>query len=578
MLKLSPNLKIIKDYYKELDEYARYGVQKETTVRTAFQNLLQYCCQKTNLNFQAEYRPSSSSRISVDGAMLDQFGVPFGYWEAKDVKDNLIEEVKKKFAAGYPKDNIIFQQPERVIIYQNAVLQIDEDITNPKTLVQVLELLFNFAPPEKIEWEKAGEEFKERIPDAARQIILLIEAERTANPAFISAFNSFADICRVSINPNIANEAIEEMLVQHILTQRIFNRIFYQADFISNNVIGQEITKVIKALTSRTMGMQQFLQPLDKFYHALEQRAVSIQDFATKQTFLNTVYEKFFQGFAIDVADTHGIVYTPQPIVDFMVDSVNEILKREFALSLNHPNVHILDPFVGTGNFILNIIRKINKTDLKHKYMNEIHCNEVMLLPYYVASMNIEHEYFELTGEYKPFPGVCLVDTFQLAEAKQPSMFNEENTQRVEMLKQTPIFVYIGNPPYNAGQVNENDNNKNRKYEVIDSRVSETFARDSKATNKNMLQDPYIKAFRYAMDKVIARGEGIVAFVTNNSFIDGIALDGMRKHIYDNFDDVYIYNLRGNVRQNTRISGTTHNVFGIQVGVSINILVKKRNK
>jgi predicted helicase len=157
-------------------------------------------------------------------------------------------------------------------------------------------------------------------------------------------------------------------------------------------------------------------------------------------------------------------------------------------------------------------------------------------------------------------------------------MFTEENTERVEKLKRTPIFVYVGNPPYNAGQVNENDNNKNRKYPILDKRVSDTFAKDSKATLTVSTKDPYIKAFRFAMDKVMEHGEGIVAYVTNNSFIDGFALDGMRKHINDNFDKVYIYNLKGNVRQNTKISGTTHNVFGIQVGVSINILIKKNNK
>jgi predicted helicase len=299
---------------------------------------------------------------------------------------------------------------------------------------------------------------------------------------------------------------------------------------------------------------------------------------------LNTVYEKFFQGFAVKLADTMGIVYTPQPIVNFMVDSIEEILRKEFNLSLSSPNVHVLDPFTGTGNFVINILRKINKTDLKQKFLNEIHCNEIMLLPYYIASMNIEHEYYEITGEYMPFPGICLVDTFQLAEDSQFSMFTEENTERVEKLKRTPIFVYVGNPPYNAGQVNENDNNKNRKYPLLDKRVSDTFAKDSKATNKNMLQDPYIKAFRFAMDKVIERGEGIVAFVSNNSYIDAIALDGMRKHIYEQFDLIYVVDLKGNIRKDSMRDGIPlgekHTVFGMgaMVGISIIFLIKKMNQ
>jgi predicted helicase len=366
------------------------------------------------------------------------------------------------------------------------------------------------------------------------------------------------------------------MLVQHLLTERIFRKVFQNPDFVNRNIIAHEIDKVITSLTSRKFNRNDFLKPLDRFYTVLEKRATEIDDYSIKQTFLNTVYEKFFQGFAIKVADTHGIVYTPQPIVDFMVSSVDEILKREFGLSLSSKGVHILDPFAGTNNFSMNILRRINKTDLKHKYLNEIHANEIMLLPYYIACMNIEHQYYELTGEYIPFPGMCLVDTFQLAEDAQPSLFSEENTQRVEQLKRTPIFVFIGNPPYNAGQANENDNNKNRKYPILDKRISDTFAKDSKATNKNMLQDPYVKAFRFAMDKVLERGEGIVAYVTNNSFVDSIAFDGMRKHIESNFNQVFIINLKGNVRQNPKISGTTHNVFGIQVGVSIVFMIKKK--
>jgi predicted helicase len=305
-------------------------------------------------------------------------------------------------------------------------------------------------------------------------------------------------------------------------------------------------------------------------------------DFSQKQTFLNTVYENFFQGFSVKVADTHGIVYTPQAIVDFMVQSVDDLLQQEFGLALHQPGVHILDPFVGTGNFILRIMRHIgqrHKTSLRHKYLHELHCNEVMLLPYYIASMSIEHDYFELTGDYQPFSGICLVDTFELAEAVQPSFFVKENTQRVKAQQETPIFVVIGNPPYNVGQVNENDNNQNRSYPQMDKRVSETYAADSNATNKNALSDPYVKAFRWAADRLKKHSdEGIVAFVTNNSFLDGIAFDGMRKRLAEDFDALYLLDLGGNVRKNPKISGTSHNVFGIQVGVSIALLIRHKQE
>ena len=188
----------------------------------------------------------------------------------------------------------------------------------------------------------------------------------------------------------------------------------------------------------------------------------------------------------MDVADTHGIVYTPQPLVDFMVRSAAELLQREFGRSLSDPDVHILDPFVGTGNFITRILREIDPVALKEKYADALHCNELLLLPYYIASLNIEHAYFEATGDYQPFAGLCLVDTFELAEDRQHAFgfLTAENTERVHRQKAAPIFVIIGNPPYNAGQVNENDNNKNRKYPVVDRWVAERYAAHSKATTQ----------------------------------------------------------------------------------------------
>jgi predicted helicase len=213
---------------------------------------------------------------------------------------------------------------------------------------------------------------------------------------------------------------------------------------------------------------------------------------------------------------------------------------------------------------------------LKDKYAKELHCNEVMLLPYYIASMNIEHEYLDLMDKkYQPFDGICLADTFELAEGVQSDMFVPENTERVKKQQETNFFVIIGNPPYNVGQVNENDNNKNRKYKVIDGRVKETYSKESKATLRNALSDPYVKAIRWASDRI--GDEGIVAFVTNNSFLDGIAFDGMRKHLGEEFSKLYMLDLGGNVRKNPKLSGTTHNVFGIQVGVSINLLVKRKD-
>ena len=576
-LKLKPSHKVIKDYYHSLEEFDHFGVTHESAVRSAFQTLLEGCGKQRGWKLIPEdsINLGRNKRIVVDGALIDKFKLPQGYWEAKDIHDDLPKEALRKFEAGYPQTNILFQTPKRAILWQNEQRVLDKDLNDPKQLIETLQTFFSYRPQEYAEWQEAVAQFKDKVPDIGREVAQLIHQEQRSNPRFTSAFADFLEKCHASINPDLSEAAVEEMLVQHLLTERIFRRVFNNPDFTNRNVIAREIETVIQALTSQAFNRHEFLSSLDHFYLAIERTAATINNFSQKQHFLNTVYEQFFQGFSVEVADTHGIVYTPQPIVDFMVKSVEQILRNEFDTSLSDKGVHVIDPFVGTGNFIVRIMREIRKTALPDKYVRELHCNEVMLLPYYIASMNIEHEFYQATDTYQPFEGICLVDTFDLAEERQLPLFVPENTKRVEKQKETPMFVIIGNPPYNVGQVNENDNNKNRKYETLDQRVSGTYARDSKATNKNLLSDPYVKAIRWASDRI---GEqGIVAFVTNNSFLDGIAFDGMRKHLTDDFDSIYMLDLGGNVRKNPKLSGTAHNVFGIQVGVCINFFVKKRN-
>jgi predicted helicase len=576
-LNLKPAHQVVKAYYDELQNLGRLDFYAEGSVSPAFAALLRHCAKQSRLTLVEQYPLKKNSHtLRLDGALLDNFRLPHGYWEAKDTADDLEKEIQKKFQAGYPKNNILFQAPHRAIIYQDGREYFNQDISQPEQLVEALKTFFAYQPPHFEEWQTAVNEFKDKLPEHAAALLELIRREQRTNPRFIRAFDDFAGLCRQALNPNLSDAAVEEMIIQHILTERIFRKIFDNPDFVERNIIAHEIDKVIQALTSQSFSREGFLTKLDRFYHAIETTAASIEDYSQKQGFLNTVYERFFQGFSVKVADTHGIVYTPQPIVDFMVRSVDQLLRAEFGRSLGDAGVHLLDPFVGTGNFIMRLMREIPKTRLAPKYAAELHCNEVMLLPYYIASMNIEHAYFEMTGTYKPFEGLCLVDTFELAEAKQRFLpFTEENLERVERQKKTPIFVIIGNPPYNAGQINENDNNKNRKYLVIDARVSETYARDSKATNRIALSDMYVKAIRWAADRIIKNQEGIVALVTNNSFTDQIAFDGMRQHLAQDFDEIYVLDLGGNVRQNPKLSGTTHNVFGIQVGVSINFFIRK---
>ena len=574
-LNLKPSHKAIRDYYATLQQYDKHDITHEGAVSSPFDTLLQACARQINATLVPQYpmRTPKGNRIVIDGAVLDEFRLPLAYWEAKDTDDDLRKAVEEKRDAGYPLDNILFQNPQRAILYQNGQIALDLDITEPARLIASLQYLFSYVPPELDNWQTAVSDFRAHVPDLANKLKELIEQRHETDPAFKKAFTDFYETCRTSINPDLSQDAVEEMLVQHILTERIFRTVFNNSAFTRRNIIAREIENVVDALIREAFSREEFLKPLDRFYVAIEQAAAFCKDFSQKQHFLNTFYEKFFQGFSEDVADTHGIVYTPQPIVDFMVKSVGHILKTEFNRSLSDTGVHIIDPFVGTGNFIVHLMQDIQGTALEEKYCHELHCNEVMLLPYYIASLNIEQEYFRRTGTYLPFEGIALADTFELLEQEQGELFTRENTERAERQKAADMFVVIGNPPYNMGQVNENDNNKNRKYKTMDILLRKTYSQDSKATSKKPLSDPYVKAILWASKRI--GEEGVVAFVTNNGFLDGIAFDGMRKHLANDFDAIYILDLGGNVRKNPKLSGTTHNVFGIQVGVSINFLVKR---
>ena len=259
-----------------------------------------------------------------------------------------------------------------------------------------------------------------------------------------------------------------------------------------------------------------------------------------------------------------------------MVKSVEHILQTEFNRSMSDSGVNIIDPFVGTGNFIVRIMQELDPISLERKYTAdppELQCNEVMLLPYYIANLNIEQQFYTATNRYIPYEGLCLVDTFELAEDReQLQLFTPDNTARAEKQKETPMFVVIGNPPYNVGQINENDNNKNREHKAMDKSIKDTYAKDSKATLRSQLYDPYIKAIRWALDRIDE--EGVVAFITNSSFIEGLAFDGMRKHLAADCEAIYILDLGGNARKGLKVSDA--NVFGIRVGVSINLFVKKK--
>ena len=511
----SPN-PTLDSYYSTLSTYAGLGVTHEQGIRTAFRSLLETFGRPVGWTLVEEHT-LPGSRKRPDGTLLDNFRIPRGYWEAKDTKDDLEAEIRSKISLGYDLRNTIFEDTRRAVLYQNKQRVLEADLTQRDALAGLLTRYFNHTPAEIEEFHSAEREFREQIPVLATALMSVIEKARLENPTLIAAFTEFFELCRTSLNPGVSAPQIEEMLVQHLLTERLFRNVFDNPEFTKRNIVAAEIEKVIAALTSQSFSREAFLKQLDYFYLAIEGTARTITDFSEKQGFLNTIYERFFQDFSTATADTHGIVYTPQPIVDFMCASVEEVLKSEFGKSLSDKGVTILDPCTGTGNFLVNLLRRISPLDLKRKYKEELFANEVMLLPYYVASLNIEHAYFDLQGQYETFPGLCFTDTLDLAQGKQLSMFAEANTDRVQREQDAAITVIIGNPPYNVGQKNENDNNKNRPYGVVDDRIRATYAKDSRATLKAQLYDAYVRFFRWAADR-LGNNDGIVCFVTNNSY------------------------------------------------------------
>ncbi|MBV9706897.1 MAG: TIR domain-containing protein, partial [Chloroflexi bacterium] len=436
-LSLSTIKKALDRYYKELADSQRWA-DYELALRAHFQNLLNGLAKSINCHVTAEWTLENGKR--PDGTLFSASNLVCGYWEAKGPKEDLDKQISKKIVAGYPLTNIIFENTKRAILYQGEQHKpvFTCDMTNRDDLAYLLQLFFEYKEHDIVKFETAVQEFKESIPRLAHNLLGILEKSHKENLKFINAFNSFLALCRETLDPNMSRQTIDDMLVQHFLTERLFRTVFHNSDFRSNNIIAAQIEKLIKALT---FNRDEFLKSLDRFYIAIEETARDLTDWTEKQRFLDTVYERFFQGFSVKQADTHGIVYTPPEIVAFMCASVDEVLQREFNTSLGEPDVKILDPCTGTGNFIVNIIRHhIHPHQLVHKYRNDLFCNEIMLLPYYIASLNIEHAYYAKLGRYEPFEGICFTDTLELAQDKQlPLFFVEENTERVKREKEAQI-------------------------------------------------------------------------------------------------------------------------------------------
>ncbi|MCW3105570.1 MAG: methylase [Segetibacter sp.] len=351
------------------------------------------------------------------------------------------------------------------------------------------------------------------------------------------------------------------------------NRLFHQ-----ENNIARELNKVIDTFFNGQV-RRQTLGQIKHYYDTINARAASIADHHEKQKFLKVVYENFYKGYNPKAADRLGIVYTPNEIVQFMIRSTDYLLHKHFGKTLGDKNVDILDPATGTGTFITDIIDYLPKAKLKHKYKNELHANEVAILQYYIANLNIEYTYKQKMGEYEEFENLCFVDTLDKSSQHliQTGLFNvsAENATRIKRQNERKISVVIGNPPYNANQQNENDNNKNREYKEVDRRIKDTFIKHSTA-QKTKVYDMYSRFYRWAMDRL--NDNGIISFITNRSFIDSRTFDGFRKIVTSEFNNIYIIDLGGDIRSNPKLSGSKHNVFGIQTGIAIMILVRQNNK
>jgi predicted helicase len=400
------------------------------------------------------------------------------------------------------------------------------------------------------------------------------------------AFNDYLKSLQRDLNPSVdATQAIE-MLAQHMITRPVFDALFADYKFVNNNSVSRSMQRMIDLLKEQAFDKD--TEVLDKFYQSVRMNVGGIDNLEGKQTIIKNLYEKFFKSAFPLTVEKLGIVYTPVECVDFIIHSVNDILKAEFNTSLTEQNVHILDPFVGTGTFITRLLQSglIRPEDMERKYLNEIHCNEIVLLAYYIADVNIESVFHDITRRktYLPYSGICLTDTFQLAEKKHNELFTEffqDNSKRVKKQIATHVRVIVGNPPYSVGQKSENDNAKNLTYPILEKRISETYTSQSSANLTKSLYDSYIKAFRWASDRIPKDEGGIVAFISNGAWIDGNAQDGMRRCLEEEFTSIYVLNLRGNQRTSGELSRKEGGkIFGSgsRTPIAITFLVKNPAK
>ncbi|AVZ30769.1 type ISP restriction/modification enzyme [Nodularia spumigena] len=568
---------LVSQYQAEVQKIIQFGgSRKETSIRVAFQNLLnEYCKPRDFLLIpELDYKLPNGKFVYPDGTVKDALRLDWGYWESKDQYDNLDQEIEKKLNKGYPDSNILFEDSQTAVLIQAGTENQRVSMQDAEALDGIITNFINYVRPEVKDFRSAIETFKQDLPTVLDSLRDLIDSQGKNNISFEAARNKFWDICKESINPEISLFDIREMMIQHILTEDIFLNIFNESQFHRENNVARELQGVISTFFTGNL-KRNTLGTIDRYYAVIRRTAANIYNHQEKQKFLKALYENFYKAYNPKAADRLGIVYTPNEIVRFMIESVDFLVHQHFGKLLADKDVEILDPATGTGTFITELIDYLPQHSLEYKYKHEIHCNEVAILPYYIANLNIEYTYKQKMGVYEEFENICFVDTLDHTSfaGKQMDLFamSVENTARIKRQNDKSISVIIGNPPYYSNQQNENDNNKNRAYPAIDKLIKATYVKEGTA-QKTKVYDMYSRFFRWATGRL--GDNGIIAFITNSSFINAKGFDGFRKSVFNEFDYIYIIDLGGDIRE----GDTTGNVFNIITGVAITFMIKIKSK
>lgn len=510
---------------------------------------------------------------------------------------NALRAHDDRFNATINKIDLNKRKPDQILVGGAAVTWEDGEAVlvddsgksaaiNEQMLLQFEELqgLVYARMVEKVGSRSYWEDWARRVGQVAKLQEERITRLVKAGGRHQEAFEGFLAGLRKNLNPAITAQEAVEMLAQHTVTRPVFEALFEGYSFVKNNPVSKSMQAMLNLLDPKAVERE--LGKLDEFYDEIRKSAAGIDNAEGRQRVIIKLYDTFFKIAFPRMQEKLGIVYTPVEVVDFIIHSVEDVLRAEFGRGLSDENVHILDPFTGTGTFVTRLLQSgfIQPRDLPRKYAGEIHANEIVLLAYYIAAVNIEHAYHDATEKaaYEPFEGICLTDTFQLGESDgSDHLFTEmfpQNSERVARQKKAPLRVIMGNPPYSVGQKSANDNAQNQKYERLDRRIAGTYAAGTQATLKNSLYDSYFKAFRWSADRLDPAHGGIVCFVSNGAWLDGNAQDGFRKCLEAEFSSIYVFNLRGNARTQGELrQKEAGNVFGSgsRTPIAITLLVKK---